>query len=131
MTESLVAGADELNAYVRSISEEDRAHLSIQAELVVRRLADLDEGSLRIVRKEAELRPDRWRWALRQSLDTVGARPADLQRAAEFLDLVGDASDVRSLRRLAHQKTLRIPDVGRGLARRLAPPAFINDLGRI
>jgi DNA-binding SARP family transcriptional activator/tetratricopeptide (TPR) repeat protein len=131
MTDSLVASSDELNSHLLSIPEEDQAHLSIQAELVVRRLADLDEGALRVVRKEAELRPDRWRWALRQSLESAAARPADIRRAAELLDRVGDSGDIKVLRKLAHRKSLRIPDVGRGLARRMAQPAFVEDLGRI
>jgi DNA-binding SARP family transcriptional activator len=47
------------------------------------------------------------------------------------MDLVGDSADAKLLRRLAHCKSLRIPDAGRKLARSLATPAFVDDLGRM
>jgi len=47
------------------------------------------------------------------------------------MELVGDSGDVKLLRQLAHRKSLRIPEAGRMLARRLAPPALIDDLGRV
>jgi DNA-binding SARP family transcriptional activator len=109
----------------------DGAYLSIQAELVVRRLADLDDGCLEIIRAEAQLRPERWRWALRQTLSDQTARPADIRRGAALLDLVGDANDVALLRSIARRKSLRAPNAGRILIRRLAPPAYIEDLGRV
>ena len=131
LTQALVSDNCELVAYLRSLEPADAAYLSIQAELVVRRLADLDQPSLAIVRQEAAHRPERWRWALRQLLANHGARPGDVRRAAELLDLVGDADDVKLLRQLAHRKSLRIPNVGLALTRRLAPPAFVDDLGRV
>ena len=131
LTQALVAQNDALVSYVRALREEDAAYLSIQAELVGRRLADLDEDALGIVRKEAERRPERWRWALRLILRDAASRPSEIRRAAELLDLVGDSRDLKPLRDLARRKSLRIPDVGHGLARRLAPPAFVDDLGRV
>ncbi|MGZ6267902.1 MAG: AfsR/SARP family transcriptional regulator [Candidatus Limnocylindrales bacterium] len=94
-------------------------------------MADLDEDCLEVVRNEVRLRPARWRWALRQMLSSHTSRAADVKAGAELLDLVGDAGDVVLLRSLAHRKTLRVPDAGRTLARRLAPRAYIEDLGRI
>jgi DNA-binding SARP family transcriptional activator len=131
LTQALVSVNDELAAHIRSLEQVDIAYLSIQAELVVRRLADLDQASLATVRQEATQRPERWRWALRQLLSSQAGRPADIRRAAELLDLVGDADDVKLLRELAKKKSLRIPDVGRTLTRRLAQPAFVDDLGRV
>lgn len=131
LTQALVSGNDELAAHIRSLEPVDAAYLSIQAELVVRRLADLDQASLATVRQEAIQRPERWRWALRQLLLSQAARSGDIRRAAELLDLVGDANDVKLLRGLAKKKSLKIPDAGRALTRRLAPPAFIDDLGRV
>ena len=131
LTQALVSGNEELVAHIRSLEPVDIAYLSIQAELVVRRLADLDQASLAMVRQEATQRPERWRWALRQLLSNQAARPGDVRRAAELLDLVGDANDIKLLRELAKKKTLKIPDAGRALTRRLAPPAFVDDLGRV
>jgi ATP/maltotriose-dependent transcriptional regulator MalT/DNA-binding SARP family transcriptional activator len=131
LTQALVASSEALALHVRSLGAQDAAYLSIQAELVARRLGDLDQVALEIVRTEAILRPDRWRWALRRLLSNHDARPSDVRRGAELMDLVGDSSDVRLLRQLAHRKSLRIPEAGRMLARRLAPPALIDDLGRV
>ena len=131
LTQALVSSNDELVAHIRSLEPVDAAYLSIQAELVVRRLADLDQASLATVRQEAIQRPERWRWALRQMLTNQVARSGDTKRGAELLDLVGDADDIKLLRQLAKRKSLRIPDAGRALTRRLAAPAFIDDLGRV
>ena len=131
LTQALVASNEALNSHVRQLVPRDVAYLSIQAELVVRRLGDLDQDSLEIVRNEAILRPQRWRWAIRQLLSNDAARIGDVRRAAELLDIVGASADVTILRQLAHRKTLRVPEAGHALARRLAPPAFVDDLGRI
>jgi DNA-binding SARP family transcriptional activator len=131
LTQALVSGNEALTTHLRSLEPTDAAYLSIQAELVARRLADLDQTGLALIRQEATQRPERWRWALRQLLSNQTVRPGDLRRAAELLDLVGDANDIKLLRELAKKKSLRIPDAGLGLARRLAPPAFIDDLGRV
>ena len=131
LTQALVSANSELVQYLRSLEPNDAAYLSIQAELVVRRLADLDPAGLSMVRQEATQRPERWRWALRQLLSDPVARPGDVRRAAELLDVVGDADDIGLLRRLGKRKNLRIPSAGLELTRRLAPPAFVDDLGRV
>jgi DNA-binding SARP family transcriptional activator len=107
------------------------AHLSIQAELVSRRLSDLAPDSLVVVTSEAHRRPERWRWPLRQILSDASARPSDIRIAAELLEVVGDRSDVSILRHLARRKTLRMPDAGRLLAKRLASKVYVEDLGRM
>lgn len=131
LTQALVSANSELVQYLRSLEPNDAAYLSIQAELVVRRLADLDPAGLSMVRQEATQRPERWRWALRQILSDPVARPGDVRRAAELLDVVGDADDIGLLRQLGKRKNLRIPSAGLELTRRLAPPAFVDDLGRV
>jgi DNA-binding SARP family transcriptional activator/tetratricopeptide (TPR) repeat protein len=131
LTQALVSSNEALVTHLRSLEPADAAYLSIQAELVARRLADLDQAGLAMVRQEATQRPERWRWALRQLMSHQAARPGDMKRAAELLDLVGDASDIKLLRGLAKKKSLRMPDAGLALTRRLAPPAFIDDLGRV
>jgi LuxR family transcriptional regulator, maltose regulon positive regulatory protein len=122
---------DGLAVFVRSMNLDDAAYLSVQAELVVRCLADLDLAGFSIVKDEAVRRPDRWRGVARQSIAGPGTGLGDIRRAAELLELVGTEEDVQLLRRLARKKSLRIPDAGRALVRRLAPPAYVDDLGRI
>jgi DNA-binding SARP family transcriptional activator/tetratricopeptide (TPR) repeat protein len=130
LTRALVSPGDALADYVRSLDPQDVAYLSIQAELVVRRLADLDDQALEIVRAEATLRPERWRWALRPALaDSTG--PREVRRAVELLEIVGDADDIPRLQALRKKRTLRLPNAGRALCRRLAPRAYVEDLGRI
>lgn len=131
LTQALVSSNEALATHLGSLEPADAAYLSIQAELVARRLADLDQAGFATVRQEATQRPERWRWALRQLMSHQAARPGDIRRAAELLDLVGEASDIKLLRGLAKRKSLRMPDAGLTLTRRLAPPAFIDDLGRV
>ena len=131
LTRALVSTASELNSMLASIDSGDAAHLSIQAELVSRRLSDLTPDALVVVTSEAHLRPERWRWPLRQILSDASARPSDMRIAAELLEVVGGRSDVSILRHLARRKTLRIPDAGRLLAKRLAPKVYVEDLGRM
>jgi DNA-binding SARP family transcriptional activator len=131
LTQALVSTKEQLLMYLRALEPRDAAYLSIQAELVARRLADLDDGCFEMIRAEAHLRPERWRWALRQTLAGQTARPADIRRGAALLDLVGDADDVALLRSIARRKSLGAPNAGRILIRRLAPPAYIEDLGRV
>ena len=131
LTQALASGNDELAAYVESLEDVDAAHLSIQAELVVRRLADFDARGFALVRTAATQRPDRWRWALRGLLTGAGSLPADIKRAVDLLELVGDNDDVCRLRSIGKRRALRLPDAGRALIRRLAPRVYVEDLGRV
>jgi len=131
LTRALVSDSETLNGYVGSLDYGDAAYMSIQAELVVRRLGDLNNSSLGGIRQEAERRPARWRWALRQLLSNPNCESGALSRAVELLELVGDADDIPLLREIAHRKALRSPDTGRALIRRLAPHVYVEDLGRL
>jgi LuxR family maltose regulon positive regulatory protein len=131
LTQALVSTPGELNNMLAPMDSGAAAHLSIQAELVSRRLSDLAPDSLVVVTSEAHRRPERWRWPLRQILSDASARPSDIRIAAELLEVVGDRSDVSTLRHLARRKTLRMPDAGRLLAKRLASKVYVEDLGRM
>ena len=131
LTRALTSPSVDLTSYVRALEAADTAYLSIQAELVVRRLADLEELGFERVRVEASTRPVRWRWALRGFLLAGGTRPLDVKRAAELLEVVGDLEDVARLVSLRKRKALRLPDAGRALLRRLAPRVYVEDLGRV
>ncbi len=124
-------GSRALNRTLKELVGEDRAMVSVLAEIVINHLAELDAAALDIVASEAELRPERWRPALRRATETGGA--AQCLAAARILDRVGESSDVRRLRAIS--RTLKgahaDPQLGRGLAKRLATPVFIDDLGGV
>jgi DNA-binding SARP family transcriptional activator len=130
-TQALISPSSALAEHFRLLEPGDAAHLSIQAELVVRRLADLDEPAFRTVRAEASLRPERWRWALRRFFSEVGHPAPNARRAAELLEAVGEIEDVPFLASLRQKRAIHLPDAGRTLNRRLAPRAYVEDLGRV
>jgi DNA-binding SARP family transcriptional activator len=130
-TASLVFGRcnGTLGAAINGLARETRVAVSFTAELIVDQMSDLDAGAMGIIEAEARRVPERWRPVLRE----VCSRPSTGIAAARLLDLVGDASDVQLLRRFARQGKRSGLDrqLGRGLARRLAPVAEIHDLGRV
>jgi ATP/maltotriose-dependent transcriptional regulator MalT/DNA-binding SARP family transcriptional activator len=109
----------------------DAAFLSVLAEVVASRLADADQALLDLVTAQSELRPHRWRAALRTEIDA--ANSPNRWPAARLLDRVGAYEDIGRLRSLA--KTLRGTagdrTLGKGLARRLAPSVKVEDQGRV
>ena len=131
MTQALTASSDELAEHLESMEPEDEAYLSTQAELVLRRLGDLHDASVDRVRREASLRPERWRWALRRFLLESGHRSLDIKRASELLEIVGNREDIALLISLRKKRAPRLPDAGRALCRRLAPRVYVEDLGRV
>ena len=129
----VVAGNDRsaLERAARDEGRRDRATLSMGADILASRLDWLDDGTLALVSDEATERPDRWRVPLRTAVTNLtGEQQA---RAATLLDRVGLAEDVVLLRRQARSaRGGQFPSsAGRNLARRLARPAMIEDLGRI
>jgi DNA-binding SARP family transcriptional activator len=104
--------------------------LSMLAEVVVRRLPQLDQAAMSQVITEAEARPWRWRASVRRSLDS-GA-PPEREAAAGVLERIGEQQDVLRLRN-AGQRTRhrRGPRPGYVLARRLASRVLVEDLGRV
>jgi len=131
LTRALILPIDCVVDHLSTLKSGDAACLSIQAGNVVRRLAELDEESLELVRAEASLRPARWQWTLRRFLSSEERHPSRIKRAVELLETVGDAEDVVFLGTFRKRKALRLPDAGRTLSRRLAPRLFVEDLGRV
>src|SRR4029079_564578 len=80
---------------------------------------------------EARARPERWRTSVRR----VASDPKSPNRlfAARVLDVIVESADVRLLRSIGRsQKGLKTDAaLGRGLARRLAKPVMVEDLGRV
>ena len=130
-TDALSRPAIGIAEFVATTKPGDATYLSIQAELVLRRLGDLDKTGFDVVVAEATLRPERWRWAIRRFLASEGNRPADIRRSAELLDIVGDETDLPRLRALRKTRALRLPDAGRALCRRLAPRLYVDDLDMV
>ena len=110
---------------------ENPASLSLVAECVVANLGRLDLASRQLIFDEAARRPIRWREPLRLQLND---EDRDTQFAvALILDKVGAAEDIPRLRQAS--RNLRgvsgAANLGRGLARRLAPLVFVEDQGRV
>jgi DNA-binding SARP family transcriptional activator/tetratricopeptide (TPR) repeat protein len=123
------ASAPSLSAYVRNLGEDRMNQLSIAADVVAKRLDWLDGDAFALVANEVHRRPERWRPVLRRLIDHPAQ--ARLHRAVDLLELIGSHEDVNRLRDLSRRKRLGMPNAGRPLIRRLAPVAFVEDLGRL
>jgi DNA-binding SARP family transcriptional activator len=122
-------GALDWDRGVAGVAVVDRAFLSIYAEAVVTRLADLSDAALATVSEEVTGRPERWRPALRRAVDS-GLE--NRRHAATLLEAIGTEADIHRLRDAS--RALRGSSgspLGRRLIRRLAPRAWIEDLGRV
>jgi DNA-binding SARP family transcriptional activator len=116
---------------VKAIHRRDPRFLSMAAELVIEFGNSLDSESTAAILEEAWARPERWRTSVRR----VASDPRSPNRlfAARVLDVIGEPADVRLLRSIGRsQKGLKTDAaLGRGLARRLAKPVMVDDLGRV
>ncbi len=121
---------ERLSAAVVAASGHGTGALSMVAEILTDRLDQLDVAALNVVEAEACKRRQRWAAALRH---VVEKRSSSAPRAASILDQVGERQDVALLRSFARagRKMGVDPEIGRRLARRLAPPVLIEDLGRV
>jgi DNA-binding SARP family transcriptional activator len=124
-------GPDLLNMRIAKLGGEDQVLVSVLAEVVADHLQELDDSAAAVVQAQAEIHPVRWRPVLRRTIDL--GDPARQLAAARILDRIGTTDDVPRLRSLA--RSLRgphaDPQLGRGLAKRLAIPAFVEDLGSV
>jgi LuxR family maltose regulon positive regulatory protein len=103
--------------------------LSMAAEVVVARFADLTPKALATIKLVASARPRRWLEPVRGA---VMARGPNQVVAAAILELIGERQDISLLRQIARGgRDPRVAGLGRSLARRLAPRVLIEDLGRI
>jgi ATP/maltotriose-dependent transcriptional regulator MalT/DNA-binding SARP family transcriptional activator len=110
-------------------AERSPGAISMAAEAVVGRLNDLSASALAAVRGEACQRPWRWREPVRHALVSGGRLDV---AAGMLLDEIGENQDISLLRRIARSaRDSRVQTLGRGLARRLALPVLVEDLGRL
>ena len=128
---AVISGPSSLSGRILTLSAEQRPLLSMLAERIVDLGQELTEDARGVLVQEAGARPERWRDPLRRALASRDSRGQFF--AASVLDVIGDQSDVRLLRDLA-KKTRHEPawqEIGRGLARSLAPRVMIEDLGKV
>jgi DNA-binding SARP family transcriptional activator len=119
-----------LDNEISSVPEELLPTISMAAEVIAPRLHELGPDSWTIVASEATRFKERWRAAIRREIP--GSTQESLH-AARLLDLVGDETDIAPLRRLARLSRVSPADkmLGRRLARALAAPVEVHDLGRV
>jgi DNA-binding SARP family transcriptional activator len=117
---------------VAKVGRRDSAIISMAAEVVCSRLGDLASDCLAIVEAEAGKRPYRWLPSLRAELSRPAAREGNLRQASRLIALIGERPDIGLL--LEVGKSLRDPSIAtlsKQLARRLAVPVDVLDLGRV
>jgi DNA-binding SARP family transcriptional activator len=123
--------SDDLNRTLTVVHKSSPWHLTYLAEEMAAELPRLTPESLERIASVAAQHPERWRTALRATLDRDGA--ALNLPAARLLESIGDSSDIPRLRHLARQARRRpeATSLGRALARRLANIVRLEDQGRI
>ena len=113
------------DAAIAQLMADERHILSVMADEVCRELPRLSIPSVAVVREQAVARPQRWSSALRLRL------PGD-RVAAALLAEIGDESDLAALRSIAESPSARrLRPLVASMARRLAPPVVIHDLGQV
>jgi DNA-binding SARP family transcriptional activator len=116
---------------IRQVAGDMPACLSTVAEVVTERLGLLEPEIFATVAAESRRLPIRWREPLRRAVavDVPNVRLP----AAVILDEIGETSDILPLRAVARSLRGRegAANLGRGLARRLAPRILVEDQGRV
>ena len=127
----LAGAAAGASAAVEAIGRTDRALLSIRAEAVLRRFADLSDAATAVVHAEAVTRPRRWRTRVRELV--LSSESRERLQAALLLELIGTREDVRALRIVAREigESVQKPEIGKMLAMRTADAVYVEDLGRV
>jgi ATP/maltotriose-dependent transcriptional regulator MalT/DNA-binding SARP family transcriptional activator len=125
------ADADDFSATVSSIGGTSPWCVTFVADLIGRRLDDLNDVALRVVSASASLHPGRWRFVLRGLLD--GAESGHGLVAARILEGIGDRADIRRLRGFArrNRRLTGASLLGRDLAKRLADKVYVEDQSRV
>ncbi len=127
---ALASSSKDLTTAVAGVGAEALWHLSYVAELLVPRLARMDEEALRATAAAAARHPVRWRHALREHLQ--GESADSVLEAAQLLETIGERIDIKPLRAIGRsaRRGRAKAALGRELARRLADRIWIEDQGR-
>jgi DNA-binding SARP family transcriptional activator len=122
---------EELSKAITSIGAEYPWHLTFFADLLVQRTDVLTVPALTVVEGAMATHPRKWRHELRAQLQASSGQSR--LRTGRLLESVGDESDIRRLRDAGREmrRVAGATDLGRSLARRLAPHVMVEDLGRI
>ncbi len=126
-----LSGEDQLEETLRRLGEASHPWISTLAEVFLADRFGQSPYIESLIESAVRLRPERWRPGLRRSL--ADGSPNSRARAARLLDLVGERSDIEPLRVYSRQSRTALGAVsaGRGLARRIADPVRVHDLGRV
>ncbi len=125
---AIMGDTEGLNRHIRTLAAENRVYLTILAERVAEKLSVLTGEAADVVAAEVRVRPERWRDPLRLAVDL---RTPSALVAAGILDEIGTTDDIPRLRRFSRASGGAASTVGKGLARRLAAPVFVEDQGRV
>jgi DNA-binding SARP family transcriptional activator len=123
--------AAEFGAVIAAVGSKSPWNVTHVADLVARRLDELDASVIPTITEAARMHPGRWRFVLREHVAS-SAQGKGLT-GAKLLESIGEASDVQRLREYAKRQR-RIPgaaSLGRQLARTLADPVVVEDQNRL
>jgi LuxR family maltose regulon positive regulatory protein len=121
----------EFSGTIQAIGSTSPWNLTLVADLICRRLDELDDEVTPSLEIAVQLHPGRWRFVLRDAVER--AVSSEGLRAARLLESIGEKSDIHRLRTYArrHRKLSGASPVGRRLARHLADRARIEDQNRV
>ena len=121
----------EARSAIERLSGTDPGLLCLVCDLVTARLGQLDARDLSHLEHASIGFEPRWRRSLRSVVDSRVS--ANTLPAATWLDRMGDHEDIARLRSATRRLGARGQgsNLGRGLARRLAPRVFVEDHGRV
>jgi DNA-binding SARP family transcriptional activator len=115
---------------VRRLGRVAPSTLSALSEVVIDRISAVQAPEAALIQQEMQTRPERWLVPLRTVVD--GGSEAAAAVAGPFLDVIGGHEDVARLRRYSRRARASVsPDLGRGLARRIASRVHVEDQGRV
>jgi LuxR family maltose regulon positive regulatory protein len=125
------AASDEFASTIKWVGASSPWNVTFVADIIGRRLDDLDESAITVVAAAAQIHPGRWRYVLRQ-LVTTSSTGSPLN-AARLLESIGERSDIKRLRTFArrHRRLPGATSLGRALARRLATRVYVEDQNRV
>lgn len=130
LLEALADDERDPSSLILRAAESLPAVVSMLAEQTLRRVEDVHPAARHALRMEAESRPWRWREGARRLLAEGSA--AGRREAATILAEIGEPEDVSRLRSAGRAlRDVSIAPLALALARRLAPRAFVEDLGRV
>jgi DNA-binding SARP family transcriptional activator len=128
---STLGRSEDMSAAVLVVGQAAPWHLSFIAEDLIPHMPRLNSNAIDTIASAARLHPDRWRTAVRQTIDDE--RNETNLSAARLLEEIGDRSDIPRLRKLARASRRRaeLASLGRSIARRLADLVEVEDQGRV